>query len=127
MLDYLKSNQGDGKPFFAYLSFQVAHTPFMSPHELIDKYDKIYSVGWDKIREQRFEKQKELGFWPSDMTIPTRLPPNVAWDSLSQDQKNYAARAIHTSYRQYSRAILQRHRLGTSHRSIQVLLPNHGD
>ena len=33
--------------------------------------------GWDKIRDQRFEKQKELGFWPSNMTDPGRLPPNA--------------------------------------------------
>jgi arylsulfatase A-like enzyme len=99
ILDYLKSNQADGKPFFAYLSFQVAHTPFMAPPALIDKYDKIYSVGWDKLREQRFEKQKELGFWPSNMTNPGGLPPNQAWDNLTSDQKAYAARvfAVHAS------------------------------
>ena len=62
MIEFIK-NSTDGKPFFAYLSFQVAHSPFQSPQENIAKYDKIYSVGWDKIREQRFEKQKELGFW----------------------------------------------------------------
>ena len=62
MIEFIK-NSTDGKPFFAYLSFQVAHYPFQSPQENIANYDKIYSVGWDKIREQRFEKQKELGFW----------------------------------------------------------------
>jgi arylsulfatase A-like enzyme len=61
MMEYIK-NTTDGKPFFGYLSFQVAHSPFQSPQETISKYDKIYSVGWDKIREQRFEKQKQLGF-----------------------------------------------------------------
>ena len=42
----------------------------MSPPELLNKYAKIYSAGWDKIRDQRFEKQKELGFWPANMTGP---------------------------------------------------------
>ena len=67
-LGYFKKTESEKKPFFAYLAFQVAHSPFMSPPELVDKYDKIYSVGWDKIREERFEKQKELGFWPANMT-----------------------------------------------------------
>ena len=69
LLGFFKKTESEKKPFFAYLAFQVAHSPFMSPPELIDKYDKIYSAGWDKIRDQRFEKQKELGFWPSNMTV----------------------------------------------------------
>ncbi len=94
LLDFFKKTESEKKPFFAYLAFQVAHSPFMSPPELVDKYDKIYSVGWDKIREQRFEKQKELGLWPSNMTDPGRLPPNVVWESLTNDQKAYAARVM---------------------------------
>jgi arylsulfatase len=57
----------------------------------VEKYVKTYSSGWEPIREKRFEKQKELGIWPSNMTLPKRLPPNVSWDSLSQEQKNYAS------------------------------------
>jgi arylsulfatase A-like enzyme len=94
LLGFFKKTESEKKPFFAYLAFQVAHSPFMSPPELIDKYDKIYSVGWDKIRDQRFEKQQELGFWPSNMTDPGRLPPNQVWDSLTDDQKDYAARVL---------------------------------
>jgi arylsulfatase A-like enzyme len=94
LLGFFKKTESEKKPFFAYLAFQVAHSPFQAPPELIDKYDRIYSVGWDKIREQRFERQKELGFWPSNMTDPGRLPPNQAWESLTDDQKAYAARVL---------------------------------
>ena len=71
----------------------------MAPPEFIDKYDKIYSAGWDRIREQRFEKQKELGFWSSNMTDPGRLPPNQVWERLTNDQKTYAGRifAVHAA------------------------------
>jgi arylsulfatase A-like enzyme len=104
LLGFFKKTESEKKPFFAYLAFQVAHSPFMAPTELVDKYDKIYSsAGWDKIREQRFEKQKELGFWPSNMKDPGRLPPNVVWDSLTSDQKAYAARvlAVHSAMIEY--------------------------
>ena len=75
-----------------YLSFQEAHTPFQAPRDNIEKYYNIYkTAGWDKIRDQRFEKQKEMGFWNTNLTLPGRLPPNVSWDSLSSEQKNYAA------------------------------------
>lgn len=93
MLEYLK-NTTDGRPFFAYLSFQVAHSPFQSPQELVAKYDKINSIGWDQIRQDRFEKQKELGFWPANMTLPDRIPPNQPWTELSEEQKDYASRIL---------------------------------
>lgn len=93
MMEYIK-NTTDGKPYFAYLSFQVAHSPFQSPQENIAKYDKIYSVGWDKIREQRFEKQKELGFWNADMKLPDKIPPNQPWAKLSPEQQAFASRIL---------------------------------
>jgi arylsulfatase A-like enzyme len=74
MLEFLK-NSTDGKPFFAYLSFQVAHSPFQSPRESVEKYTKINSVGWDKIRQDRFQKQQDLGFWDNDMKLPDKIPP----------------------------------------------------
>ena len=77
-----------------YLAFQVAHSPFMAPAESIGKYDKIYSAGWDKIRELRFEKQKELGMWPANMTLPNERPPNVPWTSLTSEEKQYATRLL---------------------------------
>ena len=94
MIEFIK-NSTDGKPFFAYLSFQVAHSPFQSPQENIAKYDKIYStLGWDKLREQRFDKQKELGIWPQDMKLPDRIPPDQSWAQLSPEQQAYASRIL---------------------------------
>jgi arylsulfatase len=101
LLSYLNQSGSDGKPFFAYLASQVAHTPFQAPRENIDKYYKMYlSLGWDKIREQRFDKQKELGIWPSNMSLPVpHLPPLQPWNTLTTDQKNFAAKilAVHAA------------------------------
>jgi arylsulfatase len=51
-------------------------------------------VGWDNIREQRFEKQKELGIWDSNMTLPDRIPPSQPWAELSPEQQSYASRIL---------------------------------
>ena len=32
--------------------------------------------------------------FPSNMTLPKGLPPNVSWDFLSQEQKAYAIRLL---------------------------------
>ena len=68
MMDQIKKFHSDGKPLFMYLSYQADHSPFQAPQAYIKKYEGVYNVGYDKIREQRFEKQKELGIWPSNMT-----------------------------------------------------------
>jgi arylsulfatase A-like enzyme len=94
MLDKIKNHQNDGKPLFMYLAYQVAHSPFQAPAELIKKYEGVYDVGYDKIREHRFEKQKELGFWPANMTLPKQLPVSPAWDSLSPDEKTNRAKIL---------------------------------
>jgi arylsulfatase A-like enzyme len=91
MLDQIKNSQGDGKPLFMYLSYQAAHSPFQAPQDYIKKYEGIHEAGYDKIREQRFEKQKELGIWPSNITLPKRLPAAASWDSL--DTQTEAERA----------------------------------
>lgn len=96
MIRYIKNDSSDGKPFFAYLSFQVAHSPFQAKEGTIAKYDKIYNVGWDELRKQTFEKQKGLGFWPANMPLPERIPPNQPWTELTQEQKDYAIRILAT-------------------------------
>ena len=83
MIDFIKKSEENNKPFFAYLAFQVAHTPFQAPPEYIKKYEGVYDAGWDKIREQRFEKQKELGIWPANMTLPQSYPTFPDWNKLS--------------------------------------------
>jgi len=99
LVSLLKKYQGDGKPFFAYLSFQVAHTPFQAPQEYIKKYGNMYNIGYDKIREQRFEKQKDLGIWSKDMDFPKYNPAIASWSNLTKDQQEYRSKvmAVHAA------------------------------
>ena len=93
-IDQIKKFHDDGKPLFMYLAFQVAHSPFQAPQEFIKKYEEKYNVGYDKIREDRFEKQKQLGIWPAEMKLPQRIPAGPTWDSLSSDEKAYRAKVL---------------------------------
>ena len=94
MIDYLNKSKDSGKPFFAYLSYQAAHTPFQAPAEYIKKYEGVYDAGWDKIREQRFEKQKELGIWPANMTLPKSYPPLPNWNSLPEEERKLRSQIL---------------------------------
>ena len=94
MIDKIKKHQDGGKPLFMYLAYQVAHSPFQAPADLIKKYDGVYDIGYDKIREQRFEKQKQLGLWSQDMKLPERQPVIPTWDSLSPEEKSIRAKIL---------------------------------
>ena len=89
MIDFIKKSKENNKPFFGYLAFQVAHTPFQAPPEYIKKYVGVYDGGWEKIREQRFEKQKELGIWPANMTLPQSYPTFSDWNALPKDEQKH--------------------------------------
>jgi len=99
MIDYIKKSQEAGKPFFGYLAYTVAHTPFQAPQDYIKKYEGVYDGGWDKIREQRFEKQKELGIWPANLTLPKSYPPFPDWDTLAEDERKQRSQilAVHAA------------------------------
>lgn len=94
MIQFIDKNYGDGKPMFMYLSFWNNHWPIQAPQEYISKYDGVYDVGWDKIREQRFERQKELGLIPQYMELSPRISLVPAWDSLNATQQKQEAKKM---------------------------------
>nr|WP_197046748.1 arylsulfatase [Oceanobacillus salinisoli] len=83
-------------PFFLYLGFGAQHMPHQVPEEYIEMYEGKYDQGWDVIREQRFEKQKELGIIPEDAELAPREEGVEEWDSLSDDEKKVYARFMET-------------------------------
>ncbi len=93
----IKSNQehlADGKPFFAYLSFQAVHSPFAAPDDWLDKYKGVYDKGYDAIRAERLARMKNLGIVSKDTVISPRLPMIPAWDALTPQQKKLSARRM---------------------------------
>ncbi len=75
------------KPFFWYLAHNGAHFPLQAPQKTIDKYKGSYSEGWEKIRNERFKKQVELGLFDEDDKLTPRNPKVADWESLTDEQK----------------------------------------
>lgn len=79
------------KPFFTYLATGATHAPHHAPKVWIDKYQGKFDQGWDKLREETFARQKQLGVIPANAQLTPRPKELPAWDSLSpDDQKIYA-------------------------------------
>ncbi|CAM3250298.1 arylsulfatase [Prescottella defluvii] len=84
------------KPFMMYFAHAAVHTPLHAKSDDIEAFRGAYAEGWDRIREQRFARQKELGLVPADATMAPRSdetgPDVPAWDDLDADGRRLAAR-----------------------------------
>jgi arylsulfatase len=85
------------QPFFLYLAYNAPHAPFQARPEDIARHTDRYRVGWDKIRRRRFDRQKELGFWPADMALPPRDPQSRPWEGAPDQQKLADRMAIYAA------------------------------
>ncbi len=82
------------KPFFTYFAPGATHAPHHVPKAWADKYKGAFDHGWDKLREETFARQKELGVIPEDCALTERHPEIPAWDTISSEMKPVLARQM---------------------------------
>jgi arylsulfatase len=73
LIEFIDSDHGDGKPFFAYVSHQAPHDPFHLPKEWRSRHIGEYDVGWDAVRQARLKRQIELGIMPKGTQLAERM------------------------------------------------------
>ncbi len=91
-VDYIRDMAAAEKPFFLYVAYHAPHWPLHALPEDIARYNGKYDVGWDEIRQKRYQRQLEMGMF-EEATTP--LPPiqgqGGTWDSLGdQERRNLA-------------------------------------
>lgn len=104
---FMKETEGSERPFFLYLAYLNAHYPLQAKKADLEKYRGRYMEGWDRLREDRFLRQKEIGLagdrWkmapPSsninrfrghpggNPEIRDLIPGYMPWESLSDSAK----------------------------------------
>lgn len=82
------------KPWMMYYSTGCAHAPHHVAQEWADKYQGKFDQGWDKLREEIFQRQKKMGIIPQDTELTERPDLFPAWDSLSGTEKKLFARQM---------------------------------
>ena len=84
------------KPFYVYFATGATHAPHHAPKDWIAKYKGKFSGGWDKLREETFERQKKAGIVPANAKLTPRPAEIPAWDAMSADQKRLFERQMET-------------------------------
>ena len=68
------------QPFFLYVAYTAPHWPMQAREQDIEHYKDTYAVGWDKIREERFQRQLAMGLISKEW----RLSPRANYPRLSE-------------------------------------------
>ncbi|MBS3771433.1 MAG: arylsulfatase [Bacteroidales bacterium] len=154
-IQFLKQhqNQHAGTPFFLYTAFISPHFPLQAPQEVIDKYRSRYLEGWNKLKQERYKRQKELGFdlgenspfeymvtapwsWPEQWlkdSIPGELRYAKPWYQLTEKEKHLHATkmAIHAAMvdvidREVGRILDQLRAMGEAENTLVIFLSDNG-
>ncbi len=75
------------KPFFMYFAPGAMHAPHQAPAKWRESFKGAFDMGWEKYREQVYERQLEMGIIPKGTKLTPRPDWVPAWDSLSDLQK----------------------------------------
>ncbi|MCG8527588.1 MAG: sulfatase-like hydrolase/transferase, partial [Opitutales bacterium] len=85
-IQFLKKEKNhDDRSFFLYLAYTAPHWPLHAHQEEVLKYIGKYKKGWDQLRQERYQRQKEIGLIQSNWNLSDRS--HVEWDSLSEEKK----------------------------------------
>jgi len=111
-ISYLQEHAADhaAEPFFLYLAFTSPHFPLHALPEDIARYRDRYLEGWDSVREQRWQRLRQMnlldcGLPPMDPKFTPRyfkpevmeqLGPGeaehpVPWKTLTPEQQRFQA------------------------------------
>ncbi|MGL5272954.1 MAG: sulfatase-like hydrolase/transferase, partial [Phocaeicola sp.] len=87
-------------PMFLYVAHYAPHLPLQAPEDRIEKCLNRYKVGYDVLKKQRFERQKELGIVQAEMELPIHNREfdgkRPAWNELSEEQQKQWTREMAT-------------------------------
>ena len=75
------------EPFFLYLAYNAPHYPLQAPEENIRKYRGTYTIGWDSLRQQRYQRMQQLGLIDQQWPLTPRDTLAPTWSSLAAEQQ----------------------------------------
>ena len=88
-IEFIDDVRQKDKPFFLYLAHNAPHFPLHALPEDIAKYKGRYKVGWDVIRQQRYEKLKKLGIIDNTWRLSGRDPKVEPWEDMTAEQVEF--------------------------------------
>jgi len=94
----LQEFKRSGSPFFLFVAFTAPHWPLHARPEELAEYRDTYKVGWDAIREKRYQRQVAMGlFDPDDAALTPRADRERPWSSVPDKDWTAALMTAHAA------------------------------
>jgi len=121
------------KPFFMYLAFNAPHASLQAKAEDIARYRGKYRIGWDKLREQRYQKQIAQGITKKEWALSPRPDTIPAWDLLTPEEQEFEdvrmavyAAQVDCMDQAIGRVLAQVKHLGEEENTLVIFLSDNG-
>lgn len=82
------------RPFFVHFAPVAAHGPHQPPFHWRGRNAGRFDMGWDRYREEVFQRQLEMGVIPPGTKLTPRPAEIPAWDSFSAEEQRVLARQM---------------------------------
>jgi arylsulfatase A-like enzyme len=94
LMDAIRGNRSDGKPFLAYLAFTAVHDPVHVPEPWLSKYRGRYDEGYETLKTARWAAAKKAGVVPEGAELAQPHSKIRPWSELSKDEQAVEARGM---------------------------------
>ena len=96
-VSYIDRYAKSEKPFFMYLAYHSPHWPLHALEEDIRKYEDVYKVGWEAIRDARYERMKKLGLFKDQSDFLSNRQSAKEWETNPDREWDAHAMAVHAA------------------------------
>jgi arylsulfatase A-like enzyme len=96
-VSYIKEFSKSDKPFFLYVAHTAPHWPLHALPEDIKKYENTYKVGWDAIREARYQRMVKRRLIDTNYTKLSPRQHLESWNDNPNKEWDARAMAVHAA------------------------------
>jgi len=94
MIEFMRADQDESRPFFAYLAFTAPHWPLQAPGKSVERFRGRYDDGYEALHNERVDRMQTLGLIDSDVE-PAALPRKAStWERLSDAERSAESRKM---------------------------------
>ncbi len=85
----IEQSAGKDQPFFVHITYTAPHYPLHAKPEDIAKYRHRFKMGWNEMRKQRWERQKQMKLVDESWTLTGEDSKSYSWEESNQDFENH--------------------------------------
>jgi arylsulfatase A-like enzyme len=130
-IDFMREHRAlhPERPFFVWFTPGAVHGPHQVQKAWADKYAGKFDEGWEKLREETYKRQQQLGWIPASAELTPIDPTMQKWEDIPKSQREFQTRLMevyagfleHTDV-QYGRVIDELENLGVRDNTLVIYI-----